>query len=264
MSVEERADRLRHLLAGFGTGAFIAGTSNGFLGRITSQNRLVVAAIALALGGAGWLITGTGIDVAVQLASPRWVVGRTLSIYYALSAGGSGCRQLDLGFARAELLPDLGFGGRRRGSVAGCSSGNGVADTSMGRNGQVAHRALDLKPRSDPIVAKSEYLISEEIIVAFLASMRAKRHALSRADRELDAPAQPPNAFTLDRKVSGRTIAGPGAEMHPWMFATPVAQIMKQRGGPIDTAEWPVVADTEPRPAGKPGSGAGWQTCRNV
>ncbi|ESX63727.1 hypothetical protein X759_33360 [Mesorhizobium sp. LSHC420B00] len=97
------------LLAGFGTGAFIAGMSNGFLRRITSQNRLVafafvacaaccvsvaltssvpVAAVALALGGAGWLITWTGIDVAVQLASPRWVVGRTLSIYYALSAGG--------------------------------------------------------------------------------------------------------------------------------------------------------------------------------
>ncbi|TJW02578.1 MAG: MFS transporter, partial [Mesorhizobium sp.] len=97
------------LLAGFGMGAFIAGMGNGFLRKVTSQNRLVafasvacavcclslaltssvpVAAISLALGGAGWLITWTGIDVSVQLASPRWVVGRTLSIYYALSAGG--------------------------------------------------------------------------------------------------------------------------------------------------------------------------------
>ncbi len=49
---------------------------------------VAVAAFALALGGAGWLITWTGIDVSVQLASPRWIVGRTLSIYYALSAGG--------------------------------------------------------------------------------------------------------------------------------------------------------------------------------
>lgn len=97
------------LLAGFGSGAFVAGMSNGFLRRIMSQNNLVavasvacatcclslaltssvaVAAFALALGGAGWLLTWTGIDVSVQLASPRWVVGRTLSIYYALSAGG--------------------------------------------------------------------------------------------------------------------------------------------------------------------------------
>ncbi|TIV89779.1 MAG: MFS transporter, partial [Mesorhizobium sp.] len=75
--------------------------SNGHLRRITSQERLVtlasvacaacclllaltssvtVAAIALAIGGAGWVVTWTGTDVCVQLASPRWVVGRTLSI----------------------------------------------------------------------------------------------------------------------------------------------------------------------------------------
>ncbi|RWA97047.1 MFS transporter, partial [Mesorhizobium sp.] len=74
------------LLAGFGMGAFIAGMGNGFLRKVTSQNRLVafasvacavcclslaltssvpVAAISLALGGAGWLITWTGIDVSV-------------------------------------------------------------------------------------------------------------------------------------------------------------------------------------------------------
>lgn len=79
------------LLAAFGMGAFIAGMSNGFLRRIVSQNSLmtfasiacaacftslaltssvVVAVIFMAIGGAGWLITWTGTDVWVQLASP--------------------------------------------------------------------------------------------------------------------------------------------------------------------------------------------------
>ncbi|MDX8542082.1 MFS transporter, partial [Mesorhizobium abyssinicae] len=97
------------LMAGFGAGALCAGISNNALRRSLSQERLttlaciacaacclalaftpslVVAAIALTLGGAGWVVTWTGLDVSVQLSSPRWVVGRTLSIYSALSSGG--------------------------------------------------------------------------------------------------------------------------------------------------------------------------------
>ncbi|MER8556762.1 MFS transporter [Mesorhizobium sp. M1217] len=49
---------------------------------------LVVATVALTLGGAGWVVTWTRLDVSVQLSSPRWGAGRTLSIYSALSSGG--------------------------------------------------------------------------------------------------------------------------------------------------------------------------------
>ncbi|MBB4232935.1 putative MFS family arabinose efflux permease [Rhizobium mongolense] len=97
------------LFGGFGTGACIAGMSNRFLRNLLSQEWLMalasivcavcclslaltssatIATIALAVGGAGWVITWTGFDVWVQLASPRWVVGRTLSIYYACLSGG--------------------------------------------------------------------------------------------------------------------------------------------------------------------------------
>ncbi|MES0160309.1 MFS transporter [Mesorhizobium sp. C268A] len=37
---------------------------------------IAVAAIALAPGGVGWVTAWSGLDVSVQLASPRWVVGR--------------------------------------------------------------------------------------------------------------------------------------------------------------------------------------------
>ncbi|GLS37918.1 MFS transporter [Mesorhizobium tianshanense] len=196
------------LLAGFGMGAFIAGMSNGFLRRITSQNRLVafasvacatcclslaftssvaVAAISLALGGAGWLITWTGIDVSVQLASPRWVVGRTLSIYYALSAGGMAAGSWIWGSVAQNYSLTWALMGAAGALLLVAAVGIVLPIRPWEESDQESsdfrapELALDLKPRSGPIVAKVEYLISDKNIDAFLGCMRAKRHALSRA-----------------------------------------------------------------------------------
>lgn len=196
------------LLAGFGIGAFIAGMSNGFLRRITSQNRLVafasvacaacclclaltssvaVAAVFMALGGAGWLITWTGIDVSVQLASPRWVVGRTLSIYYALSAGGMAAGSWIWGSVAQNYSLTWALEGAAGALVLVAAAGILLPIRPWEETDQESsdfpapELALDLKPRSGPIVAKTEYSISEENIEAFLGCMRAKRHALSRA-----------------------------------------------------------------------------------
>ncbi|GLS40630.1 MFS transporter [Mesorhizobium tianshanense] len=196
------------LLAGFGTGAFIAGMSNGFLRRITSQNRLVafasvacaacclslaltssvpVAAISLALGGAGWLITWTGIDVSVQLASPRWVVGRTLSIYYALSAGGMAAGSWIWGSVAQSYSLTWALEGAAGALLLVAAAGILLPIRPWEETDQESsdfpapELALDLKPRSGPIVAKVDYSITEKNIDAFLGCMRAKRHALSRA-----------------------------------------------------------------------------------
>lgn len=196
------------LLAGFGAGAFIAGMSNGWLRRITSQNRLIafasvacaacclclaltssvpVAAIALAFGGAGWLITWTGIDVSVQLASPRWVVGRTLSIYYALSAGGMAAGSWIWGSVAQNYSLTSALEGAAGALLLVAAAGIVLPirpweDTDQESSDFPAPElALDLKPRSGPIVAKVNYSIAEKNADAFLGCMRAKRHALSRA-----------------------------------------------------------------------------------
>ncbi|WP_123147813.1 MFS transporter [Mesorhizobium delmotii] len=196
------------LLAGFGIGAFIAGMSNGFLRRITSQNRLVafasvacaacclclaltssvpVAAVALAFGGAGWLITWTGIDVSVQLASPRWVVGRTLSIYYALSAGGMAAGSWIWGTVAQNYSLTWAMEGAAGALLLVAAAGIVLPIRPWEETDQESsdfrapELALDLKPRSGPIVAKVDYSIPEKNTDAFLACMRAKRHALSRA-----------------------------------------------------------------------------------
>ncbi|WP_192359093.1 MFS transporter [Mesorhizobium mediterraneum] len=196
------------LLAGFGIGAFIAGMSNGLLRRITSQNRLVafasvacaacclclaltpsvaVAAIFMALGGAGWLITWTGIDVSVQLASPRWVVGRTLSIYYALSAGGMAAGSWIWGSVAQNYSLTSALEGAAGALLLVAAAAIVLPIRPWEETDQESsdffapELALDLKPRSGPIVAKVDYSISENNIDAFLGCMRAKRHALSRA-----------------------------------------------------------------------------------
>ncbi|EHH06323.1 hypothetical protein MEA186_28812 [Mesorhizobium amorphae CCNWGS0123] len=196
------------LLAGFGMGAFIAGMSNGFLRRITSQNRLVacasvacaacclslaltssvaVAAISLAFGGAGWLVTWTGIDVSVQLASPRWVVGRTLSIYYALSAGGMAAGSWIWGSVAQNYSLPWALEGAAGALLLVAAAGIVLPVRPWEETDQESsdfrapELALDLKPRSGPIVAKVDYSISEKNIDAFLGCMRTKRHALSRA-----------------------------------------------------------------------------------
>jgi MFS family permease len=53
---------------------------------ITSS--LTVAGAALALGGLGWVTGWNTLSVGVQMSSPRWIVGRTISIYYGATFGG--------------------------------------------------------------------------------------------------------------------------------------------------------------------------------
>ncbi len=48
---------------------------------------LLVTLLALAIGGAGWVLGLTTFNILVQLASPRWVVGRALSCYQMCAFG---------------------------------------------------------------------------------------------------------------------------------------------------------------------------------
>ncbi|MER8887074.1 MFS transporter [Mesorhizobium sp. M0816] len=196
------------LLAGFGTGAFIAGIGNSYLRRITSQNRLItlasvacatcclllaltssvaVAAIALAIAGAGWVVTWTGTDVCVQLASPRWVVGRTLSIYYALTYGGMAAGSWIWGAVAQYYSLTWALEGAAAALLLVAAVGKLLPvrlweeSDQGGFDFRPPELALDLKPRSGPIVIKVEYSIPEENIEEFLSCMRERRRVQSRA-----------------------------------------------------------------------------------
>ncbi|UVK48022.1 MFS transporter (plasmid) [Mesorhizobium sp. AR07] len=214
------------LLAGFGMGAFIAGMSNGFLRRITSQERLLtfasaacaacclsialtssvaVAAISLVLGGAGWVIAWTGLDVSVQLSSPRWVVGRTISIYYGFAYGGMAAGSWLWGTVAQNYSLAWSLGGAAGALLLVAATGIVLPIRPWEESDQenadfhAPELALDLTPRSGPIAVKVEYSISEENIEAFLGCMRARRHVQSRAgarDWTLQRDLQTPSLWT--------------------------------------------------------------------
>ncbi|AYG70604.1 MFS transporter [Rhizobium sp. CCGE531] len=196
------------LFAGFGTGACIAGLNNRLLRRLIPQEWLMaiasiacafccislaltssvpLATLALVIGGAGWVITWTGFDVWVQLASPRWVVGRTLSIYYAFLSGGmaagswiwgtvaqtySLASSLELAAAALLLVAASGFVLPVHLAAEADQQGSVYPAPAV---------ALDLKPRSGPIAARTEYAIDDSDLDIFLDHMRTRRYALARA-----------------------------------------------------------------------------------
>lgn len=195
------------LMAGFGTGALCVGICNNVLRRSLSQERLttlaciacaacclslaltssvVVAAIALALGGAGWVVTWTGLDVSVQLASPRWVVGRTLSIHYALSSGGIAAGSWLWGTVAENYSLNLALDVSAGALILVAATGllmpiREWQDSDQDPFGfETPHLALDLKPRSGPIVVKVEYSIPEAHVEAFLDRMQERRRVQSR------------------------------------------------------------------------------------
>ncbi|QKC86788.1 MFS transporter [Mesorhizobium sp. NZP2077] len=195
------------LMAGFGAGAFLAGICNSYFRRMMSQERLItlasiacaacclslaltpslaVAAIALALGGAGWVITWTGLGVSVQLASPRWVVGRTLSIYYALTYGGIAAGSWLWGTVAENYSPTLSLEGSAGALLLVAATGFLLPIRQWKEQEQdplvfkAPEVAVDLTSRSGPIVVKIEYSIPERNVEAFLDQMRERRRVQSR------------------------------------------------------------------------------------
>lgn len=134
----------------------------------------------------GWVVTWTGLDVSVQLASPRWVVGRTLSIYYALSSGGIAAGSWLWGTVAENYSLTLALEVSAGALVVVAATGflmpiRQWQDSDQDPFGfETPQLALDLKPRSGPIVVKIEYSIPEANVEAFLDRMQERRRVQSR------------------------------------------------------------------------------------
>ncbi|ANY84075.1 ABC transporter permease (plasmid) [Microvirga ossetica] len=143
---------------------------------------------AMALEGAGWVLALTSLNAAVQLSSPRWVVGRALALYQMATFGGMAFGSWSWGMA-AERLGTA--------DALLMSAGVLLAGTVLGvrfplpelkmPNLDPLNRwtepniALDIRLRSGPIVVTVEYVIREADVMAFLAVM-AERKRIRRRD----------------------------------------------------------------------------------
>lgn len=129
----------------------------------------------------------SGLGVNVQLASPRWIVGRTISIYSAFTYGGIAAGSWFWGvIVQNYSLP----------SAIAWSALATLAVAALGFKLPISNRsaselepsggfcapavALDLKPTSGPILVTTEYAILEQDVDQFLEIMQKRRYAQSR------------------------------------------------------------------------------------
>lgn len=145
--------------------------------------------LAMMLGGASWVITLSLFNITLQLSTPRWVVGRILSLYQTATFGG-----MALGSWIWGLIAETHGSDTALLAAAGvCVFGFllGLRWFAMPRRDELnldpldrwrePNLALDLKARSGPFRIMVDYVIREEDVRAFLDAM-AERRRIRRRD----------------------------------------------------------------------------------
>lgn len=147
-----------------------------------------LSCIGLLIGGASWVLTLSTFNVTVQLSTPRWVVGRAMSLYQMATFGGMalgswiwGVIAEDYGPAEALLASAvLMLVGAALGFLVKLPEHAALNLDPLNR-WREPHLALDIKPRSGPIIISIEYIIREEDLHEFLDAM-AERRRIRRRD----------------------------------------------------------------------------------
>lgn len=145
-------------------------------------------ALGLALGGACWVLALSHFNVTVQMSTPRWVVGRVLSIYQTATFGGIALGSWIWGIVADVHGADVALIASAVAMLAGGAIGFFLPLPQQAPlNLDPLNRwtepmlAMDLKPRSGPIAISIEYTIREEDVPEFLAVMR-ERGRIRRRD----------------------------------------------------------------------------------
>jgi predicted MFS family arabinose efflux permease len=151
------------------------------------STRLPVTMVGLLLAGAGWVSAFATFNVAVQLATPRWVVARALSLYqmaaFAGIAGGSWLfgvvaehegLLIALLAAAVVLLGCTAFGAWR--PLAQTEH----LDLDPLRPWQEPKTAVPVDHRTGPVVITIEYVIRQDDQLRFLAAMSERRRIRRR------------------------------------------------------------------------------------
>jgi MFS family permease len=196
------------LLGAFGVGAVGGALLSGRLRKFLSSEAIVRLALvgfsicawllalssspwlsgaALALGGACWVLALALFNVTVQLASPRWVVGRTLSLYQTATFGGMALGSWIWGLAGEVYGVQIALIVSSVVMLLGAALGLWVrlpphVTESLDplNRFKEPHLELDLQPRSGPIVIEIEYQIAPEDLDEFLQVMSDRKRIRRR------------------------------------------------------------------------------------
>ncbi|MBB3655740.1 MFS family permease [Rhizobium sp. BK650] len=142
----------------------------------------VLTSAGLLIAGACWVSALSLFNTIVQLSTPRWVVGRSLSLYQTVTfggiAGGSwlwGIAANNYGLSNALLMSAVVL---LSGVVIGLRFPMpAFASLNLDPLNRFIEPALglDITPRSGPIVVQVDYQIADEDLAEFMALMGERR-----------------------------------------------------------------------------------------
>ena len=149
---------------------------------------LWLTGLALMLGGACWVLAQSLFNVSVQLSSPRWVMGRALSLYQTATFGGMSLGSWIWGLiADSHGLPAALWSAAVL-MLAGAALGlrlplppHTTLNLDPLNRWKEPHLEIDLEPRSGPIRIEIAYRIKSADVPAFLLVM-ASRKRIRRRD----------------------------------------------------------------------------------
>ncbi|WP_332715678.1 MFS transporter [Pelagibacterium mangrovi] len=145
--------------------------------------------LALVVGGACWVIALSMFNISVQLSTPRWVVGRALSLYQTAVFGGQALGAWTWGVTAEALGPEYALAIAAASMLAGAAIGVGrlalpalsSADLDPSNRWTEPKPAWALTPRSGPVIIKIDYVVSAGNVPAFLELM-VERRRIKRRD----------------------------------------------------------------------------------
>ena len=147
-----------------------------------------LSCIGLLIAGASWVLTLAIFNVTVQLSTPRWVVGRAMSLYQMATFGGMALGSWIWGLVAEAYGPAEALLASAVLMLVGAALGlwiklpeHAALNLDPLNRWREPNLALDLKPRSGPIVISIEYVIREEDLHDFLDAM-AERRRIRRRD----------------------------------------------------------------------------------
>ncbi len=167
-----------------------------------STSAAITGAVLL-LAGASWVWALSLFNTTVQLSTPRWVVGRALSIYQATTFGGMAAGSWIWGEIADAQNVSISLIVAAFTMIAGAALGLRFAlpefkalNLDPLNQFNEPNLPLDLKPRSGPIVVMIDYEIAEADIPEFLEAMTERRRIRIRDGagqwalmRDLEKPA---------------------------------------------------------------------------
>jgi MFS family permease len=147
----------------------------------------VLVGLGMLIGGACWVMALSMFNVTVQLATPRWVLGRALALYQAATFGG-----MALGsWAWGHLAESQGVPVALMTAVvvmlASAAVGLFLPLPNLSRDNleplnrwKIPDLALDLQGRSGPMAVMVEHIIAEADTERFLSLMHERRRIIRR------------------------------------------------------------------------------------